>query len=548
MLKSITVNLGKQNNLSPRKIDLNRLNVFVGPNNSGKSLLIREIYDFFRQPNQPFKIICDAEVDMGAFGYSEFITRYKQDPNEGEHQHPDHVIIQNDAGRSQIHLPQLKAWFENPKSNFNQYRQTIASPFIKYLDGASRLQLTQDRPMGDLLKTPTNPLQKIFVTPELLEKVRAILFDAFSQWLIIDPSSGGNLRLSLSDDLPNPSLEKSLSCEALEFYKSCNQINQCSDGIKSFAGMIIEIMSGDSKTIIIDEPEAFLHPTLAYKLGSIVSKLSMESDKTIIVATHSPFFLMGCMQFSNSLNLFRITYRSKESRILEVKHDDFKELIKHPLTRSIGAISGVFYDAVIVTESDNDRCFYNEINERLLEYGDNGGVYNALFLNAQNKQTIDAIVGPLRKLGICACGIYDLDLIKCGGIEFTRCLQAANVPRQMNGTLTTHRSAVNGFFQANGIDMKTQGGVSSLSGGDKITADSLLTQLSSYGIFLVPNGELESWLKPLQISGKKTEWVLNAFQAIGTDPDSPSYLKYQSDDVWEFVQKIAQWVKSYRIL
>jgi predicted ATP-dependent endonuclease of OLD family len=40
-----------------------------------------------------------------------------------------------------------------------------------------------------------------------------------------------------------------------------------SDGVRAFTGIITEVIAGDPNILLIDEPEAFLHPSLAYKLG-----------------------------------------------------------------------------------------------------------------------------------------------------------------------------------------------------------------------------------------------------------------------------------------
>src|SRR5260370_23066181 len=84
--------------------------------------------------------------------------------------------------------------------------------------------------------------------------------------------------------------------------------------------------------------------------------------------------------------------------------------MRNPLLRSTGVLGGLFYESVIVTESDADRAFYQEINERLLRFQPERGLNNALFLNAQNKQTVPTILAPLRQLGIPAAGIVDVDV------------------------------------------------------------------------------------------------------------------------------------------
>jgi hypothetical protein len=38
------------------------------------------------------------------------------------------------------------------------------------------------------------------------------------------------------------------------------------DGIKAFTGIVTAVIAGDPRILLVDEPEAFLHPALAFKL------------------------------------------------------------------------------------------------------------------------------------------------------------------------------------------------------------------------------------------------------------------------------------------
>ena len=82
----------------------------------------------------------------------------------------------------------------------------------------------------------------------------------------------------------------------------------------------------------------------------------------------------------------------------------------------------------MVAEADSDRAFYQEINERLLGKSDPRGIPNCLFINAQNKQTVWEIVGPLRELGIPTVGIVDIDVLKDGGQVWSKPLDGAFIP------------------------------------------------------------------------------------------------------------------------
>ncbi|MGP0087861.1 MAG: TOPRIM nucleotidyl transferase/hydrolase domain-containing protein, partial [Steroidobacteraceae bacterium] len=145
-------------------------------------------------------------------------------------------------------------------------------------------------------------------------------------------------------------------------------------------------------------------------------------------------------------------------------------------------LSGLFYEFVVVTESDADRAFYQEVNERLLQFKPEWGIPNCLFINAQNKQTIQTIIRPLRKLGIPAVGIVDVDVLKDSGTNWTNLLSSAGIPSISHGALATMRSAVKLAMEGTGRDMKRDGGLSILGAPDKEAAENLLGQLADYGV------------------------------------------------------------------
>ena len=214
--------------------------------------------------------------------------------------------------------------------------------------------------------------------------------------------------------------------------------------------------------------------------------------------------------------------------------------MRNPLLRSTKVVDGLFYDAVIVTEADTDRAFYQEINERLLSYSPEKGIANCLFINAQNKQTVYQIIKPLRELGIPAVAIVDIDILKEGGQVWSNFLGSGFVPDISQNPLGSIREAIKKEFKDSSINMKTQS-IYSLPPGVKEAAEDLLQQLSEYGLFVVPNGELESWLQQLEVSGHGPEWLVKIFEKMGENPDMPDYIKPEDGDVWDFMGGIKKW-------
>ena len=328
----------------------------------------------------------------------------------------------------------------------------------------------------------------------------------------------------------------------MRFHGEAFPIEQASDGVKAFAGMITEIIAGDPALLFIDEPEAFLHPSLSFNLGKEIAQASSGSEKRLFVSTHSPQFVMGCIQSGAPVNIVRLTYRDGVATARILPNNDILKLMRNPLLRSTGVMSGLFYEFVVVTESDTDRAFYQEINERLLRYMPELGIPNCLFLNAQNKQTVQTLIKPLRELGIPAAAIVDVDVLKDGGGVWSSFLEGGFIPGIERNALATHRAAIKQKFDLIGKDMKKEGGIGLLENGDQEAAKNLLSRLAEYGLFVIEGGELESWLPQLQANGHGPNWLIQAFENMGDDPDSTSYLKPTNDDVWAFLGLVKKWL------
>ena len=71
----------------------------------------------------------------------------------------------------------------------------------------------------------------------------------------------------------------------------------------------------------------------------------------------------------------------------------------------------------------------------------------------------------------------------------------------------------------------------------------LFKQLADTGVFAVPGGELEFWLKSLGATGHGPAWLINVFERMGEDPgDGANYLKPGNNDVWRFLSEVKTWL------
>lgn len=546
MISSLRLKFGRAPNVAPQDITVTPVTVFVGPNNSGKSKVLTEIQQFCSRGQQDANAVILDSISYSGLGDAEAdeaIASMTIRPNPGEAINVDHVLVGGRGDRAQVPLTNLRQAIKQPAQNLAAFCTWFLRFSTLMLDGRSRINLVDDQGAGDLQQHPHSSLQVLFRDDERRHEVRRIVADAFGSYFVIDPTNLGQLRIRLSATSPETDLqERGIHDDAVQFHRTAQPISLASDGVKAFTGIVTEMMAGDPRVVLIDEPEAFLHPSLAYKLGSELARAAVTSAKRVLVSTHSPTFVMGCLQSGAPVNIVRLTYRAGVATARVLPSADLLTLMRNPLLRSTGVVSGLFYEFVVVTESDADRAFYQEINDRLLRLKPEWGIPNCLFINAQNKQTVPTILRPLRDLGIPAVGIVDVDVLKDGGTVWTNVLSGGFVPQIAHQSLAAMRAALKQAMGATGLDMKRDGGVAILNQPDREAAENLFKQLAEYGIFVVPNGELESWLKPLGAAGHGPQWLIDVFARMGEDPDAANYVKPANSDVWEFMGRIRSWL------
>ena len=404
MIRSLDLKIGPSAGGPKLKLMLSPITVFVGPNNSGKSKILSEIEAYCTGAHGSQPLILNG---MDFFPYSndaelaEAIGKVTLPPNAGEIIQPSQIIIGSRRGRGQIHPDGLRTLLRNPSGNVLDFcRRFVAHRLLK-LDGAGRIALANPQGAGDLLSPQAGTLSSLFLNDAKRNEVRRIMHDAFGTYFIVDPTNLGKFRIRFSETAPiDPSRERSLDDQALEFFDKAILAESMSDGVKAFTGIMADVIAGAPGILLLDEPEAFLHPSLSYKLGLELARAAGNSSKRNFASTHSASFLMGCIQSGVETNIVRLTYRSGVATARLLANSDIVKMMRNPLLRSTNILSGLFAEFVIVTEADADRAFYQEINERLTRFKEEWGIPNCLFLHAQNKQTIPTIVNPLRRLGV----------------------------------------------------------------------------------------------------------------------------------------------------
>ena len=178
------------------------------------------------------------------------------------------------------------------------------------------------------------------------------------------------------------------------------------DGLKSFVSTFLSLNSKDTDILLLDEPEAFLHPPLARQLGEMIGE-SCNEETTIFISTHSVEILKGILSKNQDVNVIRITRSIKDKNSFNILNSKTLETILHtPLLRVSRVLEGIFCEKVVLTEAEADELVYQELIEKLFP---NSGLF---FVHGQNKQTLTSIAELYQEININYEIITDFDVLR----------------------------------------------------------------------------------------------------------------------------------------
>lgn len=523
--------------------------VLVGPNNAGKSTALREIEEWCWNLTIAGKVVDRLEVDVPPSEQDlvATLTPFKRRAPVGQITPDDGLWVGHYSFRGgqarhfAVDLAPLREYLRT--GNTRPVLDVLLKLLTIRLDGRTRFGLTEPRDTGDLKQQPTNHLWQLFINDSARRIVRAATRDAFGYNLVVDATSMRQFVVKMSSQDPGESGERDLSDEgALRFMESARPIQEFGDGVQAFGGLMAAIHSLPHSVLLVDEPEAFLHPPLARRLGTHL--VSAANEGTLIAATHSADFLLGCLEAAPDTTIVRLTYDNGVASARSIPGRALTTLMTDPLLRSTRSINGVFHRAVVVVESDSDRAFYDEVNRRLRERG--RGIDDALFLNAQNWQTTGRIAAPLRDLGVPAAVVIDLDALSAAS-GWPALFAAMNLTPAQRRHADRELEFAGQAFAALGTGRPHKtAGLAALAAAERMRVTRFVTWLERFGVFAVPVGELEQWLRDvLSRQVRKSDWVVAMLIALGS-PGTAQYVRPSSGDVWKFLDRIGRWASNAR--
>lgn len=576
-----------------KTITTSGLVMIVGPNSSGKTQLLKDIHaSLLGHPRQLVvaqnvtirkpQSLDDLVHCLESAGY------IRRELNEKGFQTLKVRTVplggSSPGLQAEFDFRKIEGWFVNfSEGQTNWQSQSFFSLFGAMLSSAmflaNRLTATNQTENYDYEKAPpTNDLQALYFDSEARDELTKAVRDTFGRGIWIDSTRGNVLCFRLTDHPELPSAEDRLRPDRVTKYRV---IDDEGDGLRSFVAICMALALSRRPVCLIDEPETCLHPPQAYALGRIIGRQATRPACTTLVATHSSHVLRGVIQQTRELQIVRLTRISGVFRAQLVDSDLLQKAIEKPLVRTEAIFDGLFADGVILVESDGDRAVYqaaweSSVKERQLDL---------LFVPVNGKGAMADIAKFFQMLKIPVAVIADLDLIRDDG-AIPRLLATLSVNEDTSSEIqeacrvatrairsippSIPASEVDAEIQrildrpkvwennddeavtrnlrrlANTIDRMRRikkGGISAYEETHPDIAEQLKNLMQTFwncGVFIVPVGELESWLSGEFMKGgpapsRKQEWANEAANRIRQSPED-------SGPIMDFVRQVGEFL------
>lgn len=580
-LSKVEVNNGVQ-------IPLGNLTVIIGPNNAGKSRALKDIASITTQRSGAPTVVVQKVEWSNPPSFQELRSTYRLERYQDGHNNwmfralAPELTQERQFSADYWSTEQQSTPYLQQESLFAQH---LGFALVAFITTEHRLQLVKDATSCAHDGEEANLLQALYNAGTHTESVIAQLVQrTFGKQIKLDNTVSQRLCLRVGNDFssipPDPR-------DARIPMRQYEKLDDQGDGIRSFVGIATALLATNRSVFLIDEPEAFLHPPQAFRIGAFLAEQASD-QRQIILATHSADVLRGILSRTDNVTILRIDRRDQVNSFSILDSERLRELISDPLLSSARVLDGLFYAGVVVVEADSDARFYQ------MASSSRKNDIDLHFVNADNKQTVPRIIKLYRNMGVRCAGIVDFDVLR-DPAEFTSQLEALNIePATMNslrgirdtidkaakefpleerienvrqqirnisdlagrlaadGEMTTQDTAIQQERQLNQIGHRAreiqaaakewsvlkEKGVAALPPALKDSFEQLWQVCAQSGLFINPCGELESMLvqQGIHYTTDKRAWIARALSLL------PRLVVNDGEYPWRFIKSIQEYL------
>lgn len=518
VLESITANSGD-------KIELEKFNILVGPNNVGKTQTLRDIQAHMdpEDISRSIKVIEQVRLDTSG-NLEDFLDGIPITIDEDaslELQVSPRVAPSKEHSYSGLHsnssnLEYWEEWFN--EGDHDKLLRNIAHWKVMFLDPESRLSSSataefESAPFGNAPRTLLHALLADEDGKE--EQLRDAFSSTFDQDIVLDYSGMESICFRIGEEFDDlPEHPRKLNQELEEYPK----LDAQGEGFRSFVSIVLSLLFSSGRVVLLDEPEAFLHPEQARRLGNWIAHHFEAIPGQVIIATHNSNILSGILSRTSDLSIIRLNRTGDNTYYHKMPADIVDQLRNDPLLSSQGILNTIFHRGVVVCEGDSDSIIYRTVAMAELNNAE------LFFIHAHDKTRIDRVSGLLNSGNIPVAAISDIDILK--NETFDDVLQVLGTGSGLD-EYNRRRERINDAIQSSTdgwYKVKNTGktGAPGIVQGD---LKELLEDAKNQGLFVVPVGEVEDWFG-LGKNRSSAEMAIEAVERIKAGDTSEELVEF----------------------
>jgi len=411
-VKEVGFSDGTKISISP-----NDIVVLVGPNNSGKSVALKNIEQKAQDVNSPGVVV--TSLELATEGDESCLLSWLERNSKKNLRNPSNpTYARMDAS---VVESQAKPFWTNCTTGL----RNLAKFFFCLLTTEARLGAANPANNISLANEPlTHPIHYMQKNDTVEKKASKYFHKAFGEDLVVNRNAGNKVPLHCGKRPEAGEKEDRLSASYLERLGKLPTLHTQGDGMRSFVGVLLHSLVVDHSVVMIDEPEAFLHPPQARLLGQMIVNES-PSGRQFFLATHSGDFLRGLLDSqSNRVRIIRIQRNGDVNPVKELDNDGIKKVWDDPLLRYSNVLDGLFHEKVILCEGDSDCRFYAAIMDAVTEREGDVNRGHVMFVHCGGKARMSVVISSLRNLDVPVRVVADFDLLNSRWVVYGARLKA----------------------------------------------------------------------------------------------------------------------------
>jgi ABC-type polar amino acid transport system ATPase subunit len=300
--------------------------VLVGPNNSGKSVALKNIEQKAKEKTSSTVVV--TSVKLAIEGDQSQLCKWLERNSRKNIRNPSNPIFTR-MGASVSENRAKSSW-----TDYGNGLHELAGFFVCLLTTDARLGAASPAPNIALTRDPlTHPIHYLQIDDDIEKKVSSYFREAFGEDLVVHRNAGNQVPLYCGMRPILKDGEDRVSISYLQKLEKLPTLHTQGDGMRSFVGVLLHSLVVDHSVIMIDEPEAFLHPPQARLLGQMILKETPQG-RQLFLATHSGDFLRGLLDTqSNRVRVLRIQRDNGINPIKELDSNGIKKVWGDPILR-----------------------------------------------------------------------------------------------------------------------------------------------------------------------------------------------------------------------